>query len=139
MGNPPNSKSTPSKRRRKKERQRKHLSFPPLFLSLLNMISVANVDSQKGKDDRVRFSLKGLISTVKEMGSKRDTRKIMHSMKVGLALVLVSLVYMIKPMFNQVGTNGMWAIMTVVVMFDFYAGEFSTSDFFFFFFSNLCK
>lgn len=98
------------------------------------MISVANVDSQKGKEDRVRFSLKGLISTVKEMGSKRDTRKIMHSMKVGLALVLVSLVYMIKPMFNQVGTNGMWAIMTVVVMFDFYAGQFSTSDFLFFLF-----
>ncbi|KAL8530661.1 hypothetical protein ACS0TY_007627 [Phlomoides rotata] len=54
--------------------------------------------------------------------NKRDTRRIIHSIKVGIALVLVSLLYLVDPMFEQVRENGMWAIMTVVVMFEFYAG-----------------
>ncbi|KAK6141421.1 hypothetical protein DH2020_024826 [Rehmannia glutinosa] len=58
------------------------------------------------------------------MGSKSssDRRRIIHSIKVGIALVLVSLLYMVDPMFKEVGENAMWAIMTVVVMFEFYAG-----------------
>ncbi|KAI3449621.1 hypothetical protein Pfo_006286 [Paulownia fortunei] len=56
------------------------------------------------------------------MGCKIDTRRVVHCIKVGIALVLVSLLYMVNPMFKQVGENAMWAIMTVVVMFEFYAG-----------------
>ncbi|GFP97831.1 aluminum-activated malate transporter 12 [Phtheirospermum japonicum] len=51
-----------------------------------------------------------------------DARKVIHGIKVGIALVTVSLIYMVNPMFKQVGENAMWAVMTVVVMFDFYAG-----------------
>ncbi|KAL0419914.1 UNVERIFIED_CONTAM: Aluminum-activated malate transporter 2 [Sesamum radiatum] len=59
---------------------------------------------------------------IKEMGSRMDTRRVIHSMKLGLALVFVSLVYLINSMFKQVGENAMWAIMTVVVVFEFHAG-----------------
>ncbi|CAH9137288.1 unnamed protein product, partial [Cuscuta epithymum] len=51
-----------------------------------------------------------------------EKRKMVHSMKVGVALVLVSLLYVLDPLFHQVGQNVMWAIMTVVVVFEFYAG-----------------
>ncbi|XP_068662872.1 aluminum-activated malate transporter 12-like [Aristolochia californica] len=51
-----------------------------------------------------------------------DSRKFIHSIKVGLALVLVSLLYLVRRLYDQVGDNAMWAIMTVVVMFEFYAG-----------------
>ncbi|KAL6564337.1 hypothetical protein OROMI_015787 [Orobanche minor] len=65
--------------------------------------------------------LQGFVSEI--MGCNRnDGRRIIHSIKVGIALVTVSLLYMVNPMFNKVGENGMWAIMTVVVMFEFYAG-----------------
>lgn len=47
---------------------------------------------------------------------------LIHSIKVGIALVLVSLLYLLDPLFKQVGENAMWAIMTVVVVFEFYAG-----------------
>ncbi|KAK4407124.1 Aluminum-activated malate transporter 8 [Sesamum angolense] len=40
---------------------------------------------------------------IKEMGSRMDTRRVIHSMKLGLALVFVSLVYLINSMFKQVG------------------------------------
>ncbi|CAA3028300.1 aluminum-activated malate transporter 13-like [Olea europaea subsp. europaea] len=51
-----------------------------------------------------------------------DKRNIIHSIKVGIALVLVSLLYLLDPLFKKVGENAMWAIMTVVVVFEFFAG-----------------
>lgn len=53
---------------------------------------------------------------------KNDKRRVRHSIKVGVALVLVSLLYLLDPLYEQVGDNAMWAIMTVVVVFEFYAG-----------------
>ncbi|KAG9457959.1 hypothetical protein H6P81_002467 [Aristolochia fimbriata] len=50
------------------------------------------------------------------------SRPFIHSIKVGVALVFVSLLYLVRPLYDQVGDNAMWAIMTVVVMFEFYAG-----------------
>ncbi|XP_077219024.1 aluminum-activated malate transporter 12-like isoform X2 [Tasmannia lanceolata] len=51
-----------------------------------------------------------------------DPRKLIHSIKMGIALVLVSLLYLLDPIHDQVGNNAMWAIMTVVVVFEFSAG-----------------
>ncbi|CAI9778529.1 unnamed protein product [Fraxinus pennsylvanica] len=49
-------------------------------------------------------------------------REVIHSVKVGIALVLVSLLYLLDQPFERVGENAMWAIMTVVVVFEFFAG-----------------
>lgn len=49
-------------------------------------------------------------------------RRIIHSIKVGIALVLVSLLYLVDPLYDEVGESAMWAIMTVVVVFELYAG-----------------
>lgn len=56
--------------------------------------------------------------------SEHDTRNIIHSIKVGISLVLVSLLYLLDPLYEQVGENVVWAIMTVVVIFEFSAGTF---------------
>ncbi|XP_038993428.1 aluminum-activated malate transporter 10-like [Hibiscus syriacus] len=47
-----------------------------------------------------------------------DPRKVIHCMKVGLALALVSLFYFIRPLYHGVGGNAMWALMTVVLVFE---------------------
>lgn len=52
-----------------------------------------------------------------------DAKKVIHGIKVGISLVLVSLLYLLKPMYEQVGENAMWAIMTVVVVYEFFAGS----------------
>ncbi|PON31251.1 Aluminum-activated malate transporter [Parasponia andersonii] len=64
------------------------------------------------------------VSYIREKTSsnKQDMGKLIHSVKVGLALVLVSLLYLLDPLFEQVGDNAMWAIMTVVVIFEYFAG-----------------
>ncbi|GMI66532.1 aluminum-activated, malate transporter 12, quick-activating anion channel 1 [Hibiscus trionum] len=54
--------------------------------------------------------------------NRQGMRKVIHSIKAGIALVLVSLLYLLDPLYTQVGQNGMWAIMTVVLIFEFYAG-----------------
>lgn len=56
-----------------------------------------------------------------------DPRKLIHSFKVGLALTLVSLFYYFQPLYSSFGVSAMWAVMTVVVVFEFSVGEFSLS------------
>ncbi|KAJ9171947.1 hypothetical protein P3X46_015243 [Hevea brasiliensis] len=79
-----------------------------------------SVVQQKKKS---QFSLLPIISFLREKKNKHDMRKWIHSIKVGVALVLVSLLYFLDPLYKEVGDgNAMWAIMTVVVIFEFYAG-----------------
>ncbi|CAB4291712.1 unnamed protein product [Prunus armeniaca] len=64
-----------------------------------------------------------IVSNLRKLQkSQQDMRKLLHSVKVATALVLVSLLYLLDPLYGQVGDNAMWAIMTVVVIFEFYAG-----------------
>ncbi|XP_058085586.1 aluminum-activated malate transporter 10-like [Magnolia sinica] len=51
-----------------------------------------------------------------------DPRRIFHCLKVGLALTLVSLFYYIKPLHDGIGGTAMWAIFTVVVVFEYTVG-----------------
>lgn len=61
--------------------------------------------------------------TSKKVGAE-DPRRIIHSLKVGLSLTLVSLLYLIEPLFKRLGSNATWAVMTVVVVLEFTAGSF---------------
>ncbi|XVF19632.1 hypothetical protein REPUB_Repub11eG0127300 [Reevesia pubescens] len=62
-----------------------------------------------------------IIRMTKKSGQE-DQRRIIHSLKVGLALTLVSLFYYFKPLYDGFGDGAMWAILTVVVVFEFSVG-----------------
>ncbi|KAL0379368.1 UNVERIFIED_CONTAM: Aluminum-activated malate transporter 10 [Sesamum angustifolium] len=51
-----------------------------------------------------------------------EPKKLMHCLKVGLALSLVSLFYYMRPLYQGVGGNAMWAVMTVVVVSEYTVG-----------------
>ncbi|MFS7942094.1 putative aluminum-activated malate transporter [Helianthus anomalus] len=51
-----------------------------------------------------------------------DPRKFFHCLKVGVALMVVSLFYYMRPLYDGVGGSAMWAVMTVVVVFEFTVG-----------------
>ena len=53
-----------------------------------------------------------------------DPRRIIHSLKVGLALTLVSVFYYLRPLYDSFGVDATWAIITVVVVMEFTVGEF---------------
>lgn len=63
----------------------------------------------------------GFAKKVWKIGAD-DPRRAVHSLKVGLALTLVSVFYYTRPLYDGVGGAAMWAIMTVVVVFEYTVG-----------------
>lgn len=53
---------------------------------------------------------------------REDPRRVIHSIKVGLSLTLVSLLYLLEPLYEDIGQNALWAVMTVVVVLEFTPG-----------------
>ncbi|KAL3622283.1 hypothetical protein CASFOL_033694 [Castilleja foliolosa] len=52
-----------------------------------------------------------------------EPKKVMHCFKVGMALTLVSLFYYMRPLYDGVGgSNAIWAVITVVVVFEYTVG-----------------
>ena len=54
---------------------------------------------------------------------REDPRRVTHAFKVGLSLTLVSLLYLLDPLYNGFGQSAIWAVMTVVVVLEFTAGQ----------------
>lgn len=54
---------------------------------------------------------------------KEDKRRVIHSLKVGISLSFVSLLYLMEPLFKGIGENAIWAVMTVVVVLEFTTGR----------------
>lgn len=53
-----------------------------------------------------------------------DPRRLIHSLKVGSSVTLVSLLYYFQALYSSFGVSAMWAVMTVVVVFEFSVGTF---------------
>ncbi|KAF2313503.1 hypothetical protein GH714_011284 [Hevea brasiliensis] len=83
---------------------------------------------EAGLATRAWLGLKGLFLKVRKFLEKaydigvNDPRKVVHCLKVGMALTIVSLFYYMRPLYEGIGGNAMWAIMTVVVVFENTAG-----------------
>ncbi|KAF2289614.1 hypothetical protein GH714_037521 [Hevea brasiliensis] len=62
-----------------------------------------------------------VAKSIRKLGQD-DPRRVVHSLKVGLALTLVSLLYYSRTLYDGFGVAGMWAVLTVVVVFEFTVG-----------------
>ncbi|CAL5053015.1 unnamed protein product [Urochloa decumbens] len=51
-----------------------------------------------------------------------DPRKLAHGFKMALALTLCSVFYYVQPLYAFTGHNAMWAVLTVVVVFEYTVG-----------------
>ncbi|KAL6876478.1 hypothetical protein ACP4OV_013050 [Aristida adscensionis] len=51
-----------------------------------------------------------------------DPRKVLHGFKVALALTLCSAFYYVRPLYQFTGESAMWAVLTVVVVFEYTVG-----------------
>ncbi|MCO5602251.1 hypothetical protein L7F22_056379 [Adiantum nelumboides] len=52
----------------------------------------------------------------------KDTAKTIHALKMGLALVLAFLLVLVHPSYAHLRSHAVWAIMTVIVVFEFTIG-----------------
>ncbi|XP_050291010.1 aluminum-activated malate transporter 7-like [Quercus robur] len=62
-----------------------------------------------------------MAKKIKKLGQD-GPRRIIHSLKVGQALTLVSLFYYIQPLYDRIGENSIWAVITVILVFEFSVG-----------------
>ncbi|KAL6554531.1 Aluminum-activated malate transporter 12 [Orobanche hederae] len=60
--------------------------------------------------------------TIRGVGQEDRRRVMIHSLKVGFSLTLVSLLYLMEPLFKDIGQNAIWAVITVVLVLEFTAG-----------------
>ena len=80
------------------------------------LASVCNGFTQRWRDS-CDFARKAL-----EMGRK-DPRKVVYALKMGFALALVSLLILWEMPIEDVSQYSIWAILTVIVMFEFSIGR----------------
>ncbi|KAL9228619.1 hypothetical protein vseg_004175 [Gypsophila vaccaria] len=71
--------------------------------------------------DKIKTDVAHICDITKQI-AKDDPRRVVHSFKVGFAITLVSLFYYFDPLYQGFGVNAMWAVLTVVVVFEFSAG-----------------
>lgn len=55
--------------------------------------------------------------------AKEDSDRVTFSLKVGLACLLVSLLILIRAPYQVFGTNIIWSILTVAIMFEYTVGK----------------
>ncbi|KAL1324916.1 hypothetical protein HN51_035025 [Arachis hypogaea] len=75
----------------------------------------------KGMPKSIMEKVMNICVMTKEI-AQDDPRKVIHSLKVGLSISLVSLFYFYQPLYENFGLSAMWAVMTVVVVFEFTVG-----------------
>ncbi|KAK8601775.1 hypothetical protein V6N13_058546 [Hibiscus sabdariffa] len=75
----------------------------------------------KALSNNVKAEVFEFFRTLRKLGQD-DPRRVVHSLKAGLALTLVSLFYYYQPLYDSFGVSAMWAVITVVVVFEFSVG-----------------
>lgn len=68
-----------------------------------------------------KLKVSGFMKRAWKIGAD-DPRTVVHCIKVGIALTLVSVFYYTRPLYDGVGGTAMWAIMTIVVVFEYTVG-----------------
>jgi len=74
--------------------------------------------------DKVRRALVAFGAKLAKT-ARDDPRRVAHSLKVGLALTLVSVFYYVTPLFNGWGDSTIWAVITVVFVMEFTVGMYT--------------
>eukprot|EP00258_Populus_trichocarpa_P014650 XP_006369382.2 aluminum-activated malate transporter 2 [Populus trichocarpa] len=70
---------------------------------------------------KFKANMVGMARNIKKLGQE-DPRRVVHSLKVGLALTLVSTLYYLRLFYKNYRLDAIWAVMTVVLVFEFSVG-----------------
>lgn len=110
------------------ETGKERLLQPRKGYSDLGMGGVGSFTGNENFLERLRYRVSEYCNNVKQAATKavqmgwNDPRKIIFSAKVGFALALVSILIFFKEPIPYIGSHSIWAILTVVVVFEFSIG-----------------
>ncbi|KAH0456496.1 hypothetical protein IEQ34_014403 [Dendrobium chrysotoxum] len=98
---------------------------PEWRVTIMEEGSSVKMEHEFGPARRAYLAVRAKVSTIVKMLWRMgadDPRKVVHGFKVGFALAVVSLFYYLRPLYDGVGGAAMWAVMTVVVIFEYTVG-----------------
>ncbi|KAL6986337.1 hypothetical protein U1Q18_019705 [Sarracenia purpurea var. burkii] len=91
-------------------------------INIPSIISKAKMpETGKKSGEMEYFSCKAWVSGVWEF-CKEDWNRVLFSLKVGLAVLLVALLTLFQAPYQVFGTNIIWSILTVAIMFEYTVG-----------------
>ncbi|KAL0312514.1 UNVERIFIED_CONTAM: Aluminum-activated malate transporter 9 [Sesamum radiatum] len=90
------------------------IDIPPVTKAKLS-------ETTKKHEEKVSISCKNCILSVWEF-CKEDSNRVIFSLKVGLAVLLVSLLILCQTPYRVFGANIIWSILTVAIMFEYTVG-----------------
>ncbi|XP_076946220.1 aluminum-activated malate transporter 8-like [Bidens hawaiensis] len=70
---------------------------------------------------KIKHAIFEFAIDIKNIGMA-DPRRITHSLKVALAITMVSMIYFLQLFYNSMGNAGIWAILTVVLVLEYTVG-----------------
>ncbi|XP_076952937.1 aluminum-activated malate transporter 8-like [Bidens hawaiensis] len=70
---------------------------------------------------KIKHAIFEFAIDIKNIGMA-DPRRITHSLKVALAITMVSMIYFLQLFYNSIGNAGIWAILTVVMVLEYTVG-----------------
>ncbi|OWM72107.1 hypothetical protein CDL15_Pgr017990 [Punica granatum] len=79
------------------------------------------LEAEGDSNGGVWYSCKAWVRSVWEFG-KEDPNRVIFSLKVGLAVLLVSLLILVRAPYEIFGVNIIWSILTVAIMFEYTVG-----------------
>ncbi|XP_044476790.1 aluminum-activated malate transporter 9-like [Mangifera indica] len=85
-------------------------------------IPTATKTKRQEPGGREEFSVEAWIQKVWEF-AKEDSNRLKFSFKVGLAVLLISLLILFRAPYEIFGTNIIWSILTVAIMFEYTVGS----------------
>ncbi|KAK9291271.1 hypothetical protein L1049_009459 [Liquidambar formosana] len=83
----------------------------------------AKLGDLKGFPGKFKVKVVDVAESIKNFGHDDPRQVIIHSLKVALAVTLISLIYYVRPFYDYFGDSGMSAVITVVEVFEFTVGE----------------
>ncbi|KAA8549957.1 hypothetical protein F0562_001635 [Nyssa sinensis] len=75
----------------------------------------------KALPEKLSAKVVDIVRTTKKV-AEDDPRRIIHGIKVGLAMTVVSLFYYFNPLEDNFGDSTIWAVLSVIVVFEFSVG-----------------
>ncbi|KAL0330003.1 UNVERIFIED_CONTAM: Aluminum-activated malate transporter 9 [Sesamum radiatum] len=90
------------------------IDIPPLTKAKLS-------ETTKKREEKVSIACKNCVLSVWEF-CKEDSNRVIFSLKVGLAVLLVSLLILCQTPYRVFGANIIWSILTVAIMFEYTVG-----------------
>jgi hypothetical protein len=97
---------------------------PSILIQVTDDVFGLSSDSHRNKNRLINKVFEAIQRFITELWEfcKEDPSRVTFSLKVGLAVTICSLLMLVRKPYDAFGSNAVWSIMTVAVVFEYTVG-----------------